>query len=429
MPLKYSQVYKRSDKFDYTQISASGFQFISAEPDYGADGEGRIRSGGRTSTSLSTLYTGSYPNNANAGAVLQASSDLSTFVFRTSKQVSPYGFTTYLNRNGITSVLGFMSGTSGFSNSSVSADGNSASYLSTSGVYVAKWNGTGWVSSLVPDSVLVRTSWLNSDGTIVALSNGKVYKWDGTDWFLLQAISATSFAFAAAANRLVAYSISSSNRWASVYEFDGVSFVEIATQITGLSFRAISYDGTLIAFSNSVYDISSGVWTEIPIEGVDQSPNFPYASFANNFQKTILATGDTTQTATFYDLLVVPTPVEGQVFSGKWGVPLSVTPELVDGPSIFWQASGLPPGLVINSSTGEVSGTPTQSGTFISTITPSSEDTSDSWRWGISGTITFIIADKDRLFVGSLLGSSVYAGSTPATSVYYGAQKLWPEAV
>jgi hypothetical protein len=423
MPLKYSQVYRRSDYFRYTQISASGGQFISAEPTYGTEAEGRIRQGSRTGTSLSTLYTGSYPNNADAGAAFKASSDLSTFVFRTSRQTNPYGYTIYAYRNGNISLLNYSSGTASWSNPSVSADGNSASYTSSSsGVYVAKWDGSGWIHKLVPDSLSVRGSWLNSDGTLVALGNGKVYKWDGVNWVFLQSIASTDYEFASGANRLVSYSISSQT--ASVYEFDGVSLTQIVTPITGLSFRAISYDGTLIAFSESVYDISSGVWTEIPIKGIYQSPNFPYASFANNSGKTILATGDSTQTATFYDLLVVPTPAEGQVFSGKWGVPLSVTPELVDGPSVYWQASGLPPGLVINSSTGEVSGTPTQSGTFVSTITPSSENTSDSWRWGISGTVTFIIADKDRLYVGPLLGSALYAGSTPATSVYYGSLKI-----
>jgi uncharacterized delta-60 repeat protein len=64
----------------------------------------------------------------------------------------------------------------------------------------------------------------------------------------------------------------------------------------------------------------------------------------------------------------VPTVNSAPVVSGSSGSPLTFTVTATHSPKTF-SASGLPPGLSINSTTGVISGTPTASGTYNVTVT------------------------------------------------------------
>jgi len=85
-----------------------------------------------------------------------------------------------------------------------------------------------------------------------------------------------------------------------------------------------------------------------------------------------------------------------------------------------WSASSLPPGLSINTTTGEITGTPTNNGIYTTTLTATGI--------GGSGTETASITISP-IFVGRSRPFSFYAGSTPAASVYYGSKKIWPDSL
>lgn len=92
----------------------------------------------------------------------------------------------------------------------------------------------------------------------------------------------------------------------------------------------------------------------------------------------------------------------------------------VNRPINSWSATGLPTELNINSSTGQITGTPTTEGEFTATITGS----------GAGGTsqqvVSFSVLKNIPLFAGAARVQSIHAGSVAAKSIYIGTQKLWP---
>ena len=128
----------------------------------------------------------------------------------------------------------------------------------------------------------------------------------------------------------------------------------------------------------------------------------------------------------------------GQIFSGKVGEFFSQTPSLLDIENrlatewgVLPLSSPLPAGLTINTTTGEISGTPTKVTSYpdvhIRVSGPGGKDPQDTNSNGFwLGKILTINITKDRIFSGASAAQSVYAGATPASSVYYGSTKLWP---
>lgn len=436
MPLKFSQYYTRSGVEGYPKlaISSDGESFVAGDPKFGSEDEGRILRGPRTLT-LSQIVTGSYSSNVETGQDLAASADLSSFVYETESLGPSFGVKLYAWRNGLATptLLVTNSGSSSVTNPAISADGNTVAYHSSGQVIIRQWNGSSWQvkGSSLANSDSFNSNAINSDGSQIALSNGQIYQWSGTNWTLLQTISgAKSVVFAKSSNRLAVQLTGE----IIVYNYDGSSYSQMGNAISGLqsgqTVEDINYDGTIIVTTAAkVFYFSSGTWTEIPFSHsyLPVFNNPTEFSFANDSKKTLLSSANTP--AFFSELITVPKITDGQIFSGKVGVPFSATPSLVDGPSVYWQASEIPTGLSINPTTGLISGTPTVKGAFTVTVTPSSETTTDSWRWGIPSTLTLNIADRDRLFNGAVVAQSVYAGATPATSVYYGSKKLWPATV
>lgn len=86
-------------------------------------------------------------------------------------------------------------------------------------------------------------------------------------------------------------------------------------------------------------------------------------------------------------VLTIPNQAQAGV-----GLPFSLAPGLVNGPATF-TASGLPPRLAINPTTGVISGVPTTAGTFQVTVTASNANGVSAWQLaivvhsGIAGTV------------------------------------------
>ena len=103
------------------------------------------------------------------------------------------------------------------------------------------------------------------------------------------------------------------------------------------------------------------------------------------------------------------------------GVSLNPTgTDSVNRPITSWSATGLPSGLIINSATGAITGTPTAEGSSTATVTATGPG-------GIGAqSVYFSILSAIPIFAGSIRAISIHAGATAAKALYYGAKKIWP---
>jgi hypothetical protein len=431
MPLKYCQFASGTTSFSgRAYISGDGNTWIASDPSFGANGEGRIviNSSAVVNGSGSTLDVGKYydaPYSFNEYGTGNFVYDIQTIP----SNPANYSFQAKTRLQGtlLTTAQGSASWVPSIQ---ISSDESTVAYKQTaSSVVVKTWNGSSWVQkgSLISGSVID----ISRNGNMVFVRDStpqpaKIYIWNGSAWQLLQTFtSSTTFIyFAASVDRL----ISIETGLIKAYDLVSGALQQIGGDIpvTGAPNARMSPDGTKIGFEpNIVYSLSGNVWNQLSLEGSILANNYQNFSLSNT---KVLAQYN--GILHWFELKTVPQLVSGQFFSGKVGVAFTpVTPQIIDGPSIYWSSPDLPPGLVLDQSTGVISGTPTTKGVYTITIYPSAETTTDSWRWGIPSTLTLNIADRNRIFSGASAALSVYYGETPATSVYYGSKKLWPATV
>ena len=196
---------------------------------------------------------------------------------------------------------------------------------------------------------------------------------------------------------------------------------------------SLSEDGTILIHRNSFFlDTFSwgGNWEklnriEIPspnsnyeVDG-DISEGAEYLVFniwSEPSAQAVEVYKSTISEVTYY----APEIIAGQEFNVIGKVNFSETPSVLaddlNREITEWSAIGLPQGLSINVATGLISGLATAEGSFTATITargPGGTSTK---------TITLLVS---FIFKYGTSVATVYAGTTPATAVYYGSQMLW----
>jgi len=119
-----------------------------------------------------------------------------------------------------------------------------------------------------------------------------------------------------------------------------------------------------------------------------------------------------------------PSITADQIFSAKQNVPfydLLALDNAANRPATSWSATGLPTGLSINASTGEITGTTSQSlGASTAAITATGPGGSDT------KSITFQISAALPTFFGQSPITAISYGSRAAKALYYGSKKIWP---
>lgn len=207
--------------------------------------------------------------------------------------------------------------------------------------------------------------------------------------------------------------------------------LEVNGFVQGISINA---DGSiLIASSNSViytYTLSGGGWVlvdqiEVSIYNSfyraqrDISQNSLFLAAANG-QTGINIYRSTITQVTYDEPLITP----GQIFSffqnTAGSASLAMLEDGLNRTPTEWSATGLPAGLSINATTGQITGTPTAEGTATATITATNPAGSSV------ETVVFVVQTGLPVFRGAIRATAIYAGATQAKALYRGAQKLWP---
>jgi Zn-dependent metalloprotease len=156
------------------------------------------------------------------------------------------------------------------------------------------------------------------------------------------------------------------------------------SSVTGVGIQKaeqIMYNAMLMKTSTSSY-LKYRTWTLTAAKNLDATCGLYNATKAAwNAVSVPAQTGDPTCTTSGNTVTVNnPGSQNGTVGTAK-SLQLTAT-DSASGQSFTWSATGLPPGLSINSSTGLISGTPTTAGTYSTTAT--ARDTT-----GASGSATF----------------------------------------
>jgi hypothetical protein len=114
----------------------------------------------------------------------------------------------------------------------------------------------------------------------------------------------------------------------------------------------------------------------------------------------------------------VPIIRASQILSGEIGKPFSRTPTLTDAanrPVTSWSSDPLPAGLSLNTTTGAITGTPTDDGTFVVNLTATGPGGS------VTTPITFQLVANPNIVVGPGVGGFFY-GNKPAKVIFAGKQ-------
>jgi Zn-dependent metalloprotease len=165
-----------------------------------------------------------------------------------------------------------------------------------------------------------------------------------------------------------------------------------SSSVTGVGIQnaeKIMYNAMLMKTSTSSY-LKYRTWTLTAAKNLDPTCGlYNSTKAAWNAVSVPAQTGDPTCTSGGTNTVTVNNPGSqtGTVGTAK-SLQLTAT-DSASGQSFTWSATGLPPGLSINSSTGLISGTPTTAGTYTTTAT--ARDTtgatgSASFTFTISGT-------------------------------------------
>jgi len=141
-------------------------------------------------------------------------------------------------------------------------------------------------------------------------------------------------------------------------------------------------------------------WITSATQSLEQQAPVGFSSSA--FESTIPALSVVTFVGT--DAPVITSAIEA---SGTVGVPFNLQVAATNAPN--FTASGLPPGLAINSATGDISGTPTAAGEFIATVTATNAGGSNV----VTLDITIVKANAS-VTLGSL--SALYDGAPHAAT-------------
>jgi GH25 family lysozyme M1 (1,4-beta-N-acetylmuramidase) len=124
-------------------------------------------------------------------------------------------------------------------------------------------------------------------------------------------------------------------------------------------------------------------------------------------------------------LITLLSPVSRRDPAGSPITPVPVTPLTVSpAPPLAFSAPGLPPGLAMDGSTGTITGTPAQPGSYPVTVTATGTGASGpvSFTWDVYGTITITQVPDQSVVAGTpadlqLQVTDSAAGQTPALTV------------
>ena len=140
-------------------------------------------------------------------------------------------------------------------------------------------------------------------------------------------------------------SVTKGQYFSVVLKYEGLSMVPLADKRSGMSDNYVYQDG-------SFFSPNGSSWTKG--KDVLSKANAPLKAFT-------VSTGENTK----------PNILTGSLPDAALNASYSVTLTAIGKQPITWSAQGLPAGLSISSSTGQISGTPTAEGTFDVTITAS----------------------------------------------------------